>query len=55
MMNWNGYGSGRSLILMYYVGIRLEGLRKSTKSFSQGSRSPGRDWTRDVPNTKQES
>jgi hypothetical protein len=36
-------GSGRSLILMYYSGIRLEGLSKTTLNLSQGSRSPMRD------------
>jgi hypothetical protein len=29
--------------LRYYPGIRLGGLRKTTKNLSQGSRSPGRD------------
>jgi hypothetical protein len=33
--------SGRGLILRYYTGISLEGLRKTTKSLSQDSRSPG--------------
>jgi hypothetical protein len=32
-------GSGRILILRYYTGIRLEGLRKSTRILSQDSRS----------------
>jgi hypothetical protein len=36
-------GSGRGLILRYYPGIRLEGLRKTTKSFGQDSRFPSRD------------
>jgi hypothetical protein len=31
-------GSGRGLILRYYLGIRLEGLRKTTKSLRQDSR-----------------
>jgi hypothetical protein len=35
--------SGRRIILRYYLGIRLEGLRKSTKNVSQDSRSPDRD------------
>jgi hypothetical protein len=33
-------GSGRGLILRYYPGIRLEGLRKFTKLLGQDSRSP---------------
>jgi hypothetical protein len=36
-------GSGRGLILRYYPDIRLEVPRKSTKNFSQGSWSSGRD------------
>jgi hypothetical protein len=36
-------GSDRSLILRYYPGIRLEGLRKTTKILNQDSLSPGRD------------
>jgi hypothetical protein len=35
--------SGRGLILRYYTGIRLEGLKKTTKPLRQDSRSPGRD------------
>jgi hypothetical protein len=35
--------SGRRIILRYYLGIRMEGLRKSTKNVSQDSRSPDRD------------
>jgi hypothetical protein len=33
-------GSGRGLILKYYSGIRVEGLRKTTKDLSQDSRFP---------------
>jgi hypothetical protein len=41
MMNWEGFvGSGRGLILRYYLGIRLEELRKTTKALNQDSRSP---------------
>jgi hypothetical protein len=36
-------GRGSGLILRYYPGIRLEGLRKTTKNLSKDSRSPGRD------------
>jgi hypothetical protein len=36
-------GSCRDLILRYYPGNRLEGLRKTTKSLSQGNRSTGLD------------
>jgi hypothetical protein len=43
MINWNGCGSGRGLILRYYPGIVVESLRKITKNLSQDSRSPGRD------------
>jgi hypothetical protein len=35
--------SGRWLISRYYTEICLQGLRKTTKSLSQDSRSPGRD------------
>jgi hypothetical protein len=34
-------GSGRGLILRYYPGICLEGLRRTTKDLNQDSRSPG--------------
>jgi hypothetical protein len=34
---------GRGQILRYYPGIRLEGLRETTKTLSQDSRYPGRD------------
>jgi hypothetical protein len=37
-------GNGRGLILKYYLGIYLEGLRKTAKNLSQVSRSPGRDF-----------
>jgi hypothetical protein len=36
-------GRDRGLILSHYPGIRLEGLGKATKTFSQYSRSPGQD------------
>jgi hypothetical protein len=43
-MNWKGCGRKRSWPnLRYYPGTRLEGVRKTTKSLSQDSRSPGRD------------
>jgi hypothetical protein len=45
MMDWKGSGWKRSWsdfkVLPY---IRLEGLRKTTKTLCQGSRSPGRDF-----------
>jgi hypothetical protein len=42
---WKGLeGSGLGLILRYYHGIRLEGLRETMKTLSQDSRSPGRDF-----------
>jgi hypothetical protein len=34
-------GRVRGLILRYYPGIRVEGLRKTTKNLNQDSRSPG--------------
>jgi hypothetical protein len=37
-------GSVRGLILRYYLGIRLEVLRKTMKSLNHGSHSPGRDF-----------
>jgi hypothetical protein len=39
----NFVGSVRGLILRYYPGIRLEGLRKNTENLNQDSRSPGSD------------
>jgi hypothetical protein len=36
-------GSGRGIILRCFPGIRLDGLRKTTKPLSQDSRSPSRD------------
>jgi hypothetical protein len=42
--DWKGCGRKRSWPnLKYYLGIGLEGLRKTTKNLSQHSRSPGRD------------
>jgi hypothetical protein len=35
--------SGHGLLLRYYPGIFLEGLRKATKNLRQDSRSPGPD------------
>jgi hypothetical protein len=35
--------SVRGLILRYYPGIRLEGVKKTTKNLRQDSRSPVRD------------
>jgi hypothetical protein len=35
-------GNGRDLILRYYRGIGLEGVRKATKALGQDSRSTGR-------------
>jgi hypothetical protein len=43
------YGSCRSLILRHNPDIRLEGLRKITKSLSQDSRSPGRNLNPEPP------
>jgi hypothetical protein len=34
-------GSGRGLILRYYPGISLQGLKKTTNYLDQDSRSPG--------------
>lgn len=42
-MNWNGYGTSQSWPhLKYYAGIYLVRLRRSAKSLSQDSQSPGR-------------
>jgi hypothetical protein len=42
-MNLKGLeGSVRDLILRYYPGIRVEGLRKTMKNFNQNSQSAGR-------------
>jgi hypothetical protein len=45
----NFEGSDRGLILGYYLGIRLDGLRKTTENLSQGSRSPERDLNPGIP------
>jgi hypothetical protein len=41
-----------------YLGVisgkGLEGLRNTMKPLSQDGRPPGRNWTRELPNTKQE-
>jgi hypothetical protein len=50
MMNlMNTEGSGRGLILGYYPGIRMEGLRKTTEDFSQDSQSLSRDLNPEPP------
>jgi hypothetical protein len=50
MMNWKGFkGSGRVLILIYYPGIRLEGLRKTTKNLSEDSLSSARNSNPEPP------
>jgi hypothetical protein len=44
MVNWNGCGRRRSWPnLRYCVSIYLDGLMKTTNTFSQDSRSPGQD------------
>jgi hypothetical protein len=40
MMNWKVF-EGSGLVLRYYRGLCLEGLKKSTKTVSKDSRSPG--------------
>jgi hypothetical protein len=40
--------------LSFYPGICLEGLRKTTKTLNQNSRSPADIWTRDLLNKKQD-
>jgi hypothetical protein len=43
-MNWKGHETKRSCShLRYYLGIYLEGLRKTKKAFSQDSLSPDGD------------
>jgi hypothetical protein len=41
--------SGRGLILRYFPGTHLKGLRKTIKVFSQESRSPGKDLNKELP------
>jgi hypothetical protein len=41
-MNVKGYGRKRVRDLIYFRGICVDGVRKSTKNLSQNSRSPGR-------------
>jgi hypothetical protein len=54
--SWTGKvleGSGRGLILRFYPGIRLEGLRNTAKKLRiSGLRA--KIWTRDLQNTEQE-
>jgi hypothetical protein len=42
-MNWQGSGKVAVAYFRYYTGIFLDILRKTTKNFSQNSRSPDRD------------
>jgi hypothetical protein len=54
-MDGNGYGRKRSwLNLRYHPSIWLEGLRKTTKYFSQDTGLRAEIWSRDLPDTKQE-
>jgi hypothetical protein len=46
MMNWKGFGRG--LILKHYPGIRMVGLRKTTKNLRIASLQ-AKIWTRDPP------
>jgi hypothetical protein len=48
-------GNGRGLILRYYLGIRLEGLKKATKILSQDRRSLGRDLSPGPPEYEAET
>jgi hypothetical protein len=53
IMNWKGCGRKRYWPnSWYYLSICLEGLMKTTKPLGHDSWSLGRDWTRDLPNTK---
>jgi hypothetical protein len=45
-------GSAAVLILRYYPGIHLEGLRKTTKTLGQDSCLLGEIWTQELPNMK---
>jgi hypothetical protein len=42
-------GSGHGLILRYYPGLCLEGLRKTTRNLRQDSWSPSRDLNPEPP------
>jgi hypothetical protein len=44
----------RGLILIYYTGIRLEGLRKTTKTSVRIARLLAEIWTQELPNMEQE-
>jgi hypothetical protein len=48
-------GSCCGIILSYYAGICLEGLKGTAKYLNQNSRSPHRDLNPNLPNMKQES
>jgi hypothetical protein len=55
MINWKGCGRNRSWPnFRNYPGIWLGKLRETTKNLSQDSRSPGKAFKRDLPNTEQE-
>jgi hypothetical protein len=55
MMNWKGFGKKRSWpILRPYPGIRIEGLRKTTKASIRTVDLWAEILIRDLPNTKQE-
>jgi hypothetical protein len=49
MMQWKGFGKRSWPNLRYYPRIRLEGLRKTTKTLSQDSRSQIRNLTPGPP------
>jgi hypothetical protein len=50
MMNWNGFvRNGRNQILGQYLGILLEGQRKTTKSLGQYNCYPGRELNQTLP------
>jgi hypothetical protein len=56
IMNWKGWWMrDRAQILRYYLGIRLEELRKTTGNISQESRCPGRDSNQVPPEHKSDA
>jgi hypothetical protein len=55
MMNWKDLeGSGRGIIVRFYLGIRLEGLRKTTNISVRIAGVEAKIGPLGLPNTKQE-
>jgi hypothetical protein len=53
-MNWKGFGSPRRLILKYYPGIFLEGLKKTMTNLQSEQTLRAEILASELQNTKQE-